>query len=976
MSFKELYNKLNLEQKKAVDLIEGPVMVIAGPGTGKTRILTLRIANILKKTDIEPENILALTFTDSGAFLMRSNLVKIIGSSGYLVNISTFHRFCNNIINTRPEDFPEIAGSTTLTDTDQVKIIKSIIEKSSLKILKPYGDPFFYLKAVISSIDKLKREGIGPEDLSKITKREKEEFEKNPTVFHQKGKHEGKMKGEFQKIWKRIEKNKELSVIYKEYQKELRALKAYDYSDMIMEVLKALSKNKDLLLSLQEQYQYILIDEHQDTNNGQNKILELIASFHNFPNIFIVGDEKQAIYRFQGASLLNFNHFKSLYPEMKVIKLKKNYRSTKDIVDAANDIISSKLETVSKQKSKKIKILSFYKNESENLFIAEDIGEKIKKGINPSEIAVIYRDNKDGLPIARFLQKKGIPFSVESEELLTNDIDIKKLVILLSAINEFGNEEKMIEAMHLDFLKIDFLDIFILIKESQLKRKPLYGIIRSKDIDSSTLYSKRTIVNFLKMLSSFAVSSKNDRFTFFLEKVINDSGFLSYLLDKPDSIDKINKLKVFFKEAEKYERKGLEEFMEYLELAEKYRLPIKKTSANYSSKKIRLLTAHRAKGLEFDCVYISKATYGHWGDRKNRNILPLSPLVFSLSKNKIEERDENNDERKLFYVALTRAKKEVLISYSDKNEEGREQIPSRFVQEIKNGSFLKIEGKTEEKLIFTPSLSKTEEIKDKNLIKNTFLSKGLSATGLNNYLQCPLKYFYSNLLKIPKSPEKHQIYGIAVHDALKDFFESLRYKKTDKNFLLLKFSHYLKRKNLENSDFEELKRKGEKALGGYYEFYKGKWATNILSEFNIKSILFSPDILLSGKIDKIEFLDSKGNVNVVDYKTGKPRSKNYIEGKTENSDGNIKRQLIFYNLLLDKYKKGKYKMASGEIDFIEPNERNFYKKEKIEIRKEEKKEMEEMIKKTAKEILSLSFLNKGCKKEDCYWCKLNEMRGK
>lgn len=234
--FNELYLKLNPAQKEAVDAIEGPVMVVAGPGTGKTQILTLRIANILRKTDTQPENILALTFTESGTTSMRKRLVEIIGSPAYGVVINTFHGFCNDVIKNYPEEFPRIIGSQNITEIDQVRVLESIIDSLPLKELKPFGDTFYYLRATLSNINKLKQEGINTGKFSEIVKKEEIDFHKIEDLYHVKGAHAGKMKGEYQKLLKQIEKNKELVSIFDEYQKELARRRYYDYSDMIMEV--------------------------------------------------------------------------------------------------------------------------------------------------------------------------------------------------------------------------------------------------------------------------------------------------------------------------------------------------------------------------------------------------------------------------------------------------------------------------------------------------------------------------------------------------------------------------------------------------------------------------------------------------------------------------------------------------------------------------------------------------------------------
>src|SRR3989344_8677368 len=347
--FEKHYRQLNPQQREAVDAIEGPVMVVAGPCTGKTQVLTLRIANILDKTDTEPENILALTFTESGAASMRRRVTEIIGSPAYAAGINTFHGFCNDIIKTYPEHFPRIMNSINITEADQINIIKEFSD--------------FRVKNILKKINDFKKDGLSPKDVAKIRPH-----------------------------------TKKFGVgVYAKYEAELKKQKLYDYNDMILEVLKTLKKNNELLRILQERHQYILADEHQDTNDAQNKIVEILMGFHDSPNVFAVGDEKQAIYRFQGASLENFLHFKKKYQKAKIIQLTKNYRSTQTILDASHNVLPSekRLIAVKKYAPQKISLWAFDRPEAEAYFVARNIKEKIKTGISPHEIAILYRNNKD-----------------------------------------------------------------------------------------------------------------------------------------------------------------------------------------------------------------------------------------------------------------------------------------------------------------------------------------------------------------------------------------------------------------------------------------------------------------------------------------------------------------------------------------------------------------------------------------------------
>jgi DNA helicase-2/ATP-dependent DNA helicase PcrA len=337
--FNELYKKLNKAQREAVDAIEGPVMVIAGPGTGKTQVLTLRLANILKKTDTPPEAILALTFTEAGVQAMRDRLRKIMGSAAHRVQIHTFHGFANTIISERPESFPRIIGSNVASDAQRLGIVKKVIENASDTMLRPAGDPEFYIWPVLEAIGDLKREAITPDHFARLIDEEEKNFYKREDLYHLKGAYKGKMKGEHQETQKAIEKNKALLSLYRAYEAEMRAAKLIDYDDLIIEVINVLEADDDVRLQIEERCQYVLADEHQDANNGQNKILELITEFHKQPNLFIVGDEKQAIFRFQGASLENFLYFTRKFPEAKVVRLTENYRSTQQILDPAHSLI-------------------------------------------------------------------------------------------------------------------------------------------------------------------------------------------------------------------------------------------------------------------------------------------------------------------------------------------------------------------------------------------------------------------------------------------------------------------------------------------------------------------------------------------------------------------------------------------------------------------------------------------------------------
>jgi len=982
--FKAAYKELNPEQKHAVEAIEGPVMVIAGPGTGKTHLLTMRIANILARTDTPPEAILALTFTESAVISMRKKLSELIGSQAYRVNVTTFHGFANNIIKNYPDDFPDIIGSTNISDIDQVQIIRQIIDSLNLKNLRPFGSRYFYLRSIINAINELKKQGVSPEDFSSIIKEQEKAFAKIEDLYHKTGAHKGKMKGKYIDMQKHIFRNKELVLIYIDYQKSLSFSRFYDYDDMIMQTATTLKKNNNLLLTLQEQYLYILVDEHQDTNTAQNKILELLSNYYKNPNLFIVGDEKQAIFRFQGASIENFMYFKDLYKNVELITLQSNYRSTQTILNAAYSLDSQagKLSAKAGHEESLINLCVLPTQEEEQYFLAQSIKNLLKQKVSANQIAVLYRENRDVIPIVRTLEKAGIPFVIESDQDVLNDEDVRKLLIILKAVQNFGSPAELIEMLHVNIFGIPPLDVY---KIASLRSNP-YNIIKDRKImEKAGIEEIDKLLGIYQKLSFWKSGAKNKGAVQSFEDIVRESGFLVYILNKPAAIEKLAKLHALFDQVksliENHKDYTLEHFFEYLDVIQEHNILIKTTVFKQAPGRVRLMTAHKSKGLEFEYIYIINAVDGHWGSRRHYEHIKLPQQVYSLLK-KVEESfigDSDKDERNLFYVALTRAKKQVSILYAKQNQNGREQLPSKFITEIKPSLIKEINGlkatiEEQKDLEFAPTLLLSSTAKEKAFLNQLFYQQGLSVTALNNYLKCPWKYFYNNLLRIPEAPNKHLIFGTAVHNALKSFFDKfIKMENPGKEYLINRFVESLNSQPIQEKDYKEALNKGKTVLSSYYDYYYKSWNRNMLNELSIRGIDLGDGITINGRLDNVIFLDSSNNVNIIDYKTGKPKSRNEIEGLTKTSTGDYKRQLVFYNLLLNYYQDGKFNMVAGEINFIEPDSKGNHKKELFDISSEDVNELEKQIKTVVKEILSLSFWDRTCDDSKCEYCKLRKM---
>ena len=365
--FAEEYNRLNKEQRKAVDTIEGPVMVIAGPGTGKTQILASRIGKILLETDTSPDNILCLTYTDAGVVAMRKRLLQFIGPDAYKVNIYTFHAFCNDVIQENLSLF-EKTSLDPVSDLEKIQLFKELIDSFPKNHpLKRYrGDVYFEINNLQSLFSTMKREGWTP---AFINQRIDEYLVDLPTrdEFIYKKKYKDFNAGDLKKdkIEEQKERMEKLRAAVNEFdgfQQLMRKRNRYDFDDMINWVIKAFEENKNLLANYQEKFQYILVDEYQDTSGTQNRIVELLISYWDKPNVFVVGDDDQSIYRFQGANVENMLDFANSYKDnLLTVVLTNNYRSTQPILDISKTLINRNEERLVKQLPSLSKAVNFLK---------------------------------------------------------------------------------------------------------------------------------------------------------------------------------------------------------------------------------------------------------------------------------------------------------------------------------------------------------------------------------------------------------------------------------------------------------------------------------------------------------------------------------------------------------------------------------------------------------------------------------------
>jgi DNA helicase-2/ATP-dependent DNA helicase PcrA len=1036
-NYKSEYQKLNNEQKLAVDTIEGPVMVIAGAGTGKTQTIALRIGKILQETHVNPSNILCLTFTENAALNMRERLINIIGSPAYNVRISTFHGFCNSIIKDHPEYFlKSTVESEAIDDITQIEIIRALIDKlPSESPLKNLNYTYFYQKDIISTLSTLKKENISPARFNELLKYAAEfvalasplvdklvairatskaaleitglvsdlitNSKINPlyqvrlkyflTLYTSQActlsELKKNVKDFIENLNSSLPKLRDLSNIYQSYQRTLLDRGLYDYEDMILWVILALQTHSELLSQYQEIYQYLLVDEFQDTNSSQMEILNLLTKGQDNPNLFVVGDDDQSIFRFQGASVENVYTFYQKYQKnLKLIVLKNNYRSHQLILDSSKDVINHNQSRITRYISnldKSLKSVSTHDPDPINLFAANSVVEenywvanKIKKlvdgGVAPREIAVLYRNNADINDLLPYLSQNNLHYLRSDAVNILDTPKIQQLLTLLKYLASPSDDTLLFHLLSFNFINFNSLNLYKLFHSVKKDNLSLSEII----FDKNFLKKQKFSPNFIKKINNFSLRvakieklSKNLPADELFNLIIRKFNYLPYVLKTGNLslLKQLNTLYSHLKQSLLTEKMDLFTWVKKLDLLFENNIPLNSFALiSEIDESLRLMTVHKAKGLEFEHVFLIKVLSGKWDNSFSRSLikLPLGILRYDVAAG-----DNLEEDRRLFYVALTRAKKQIYLSYSRFNDSRREQMASQFISEINSKLIEKISSDSaieKESLLalFHPSVPKIQSMSLFSYLQN-YLSTSyrFNITHLNSYLKCPLCFFFKTILRLPYPKTKSLSFGTSVHGALAyltQIYKKENYLISLSQFLSI-FDLNLKRENLSKNDYQDLLSHGHQVLTDYYEHYKNDFNGRCLTEHDFKFFnVRMDDIPLTGKIDKIEFLSGQ-KVNVVDYKTGKPDSKSQQLG----SEGDYFRQLVFYKLLCTEAKGFPYDVVSGTIDFIEKNNKNLFVRKNYSLTADDVSKLKSQITQVFSKIKSLDFTpNSKCEDKD------------
>ncbi len=1021
-AFQNSYENLNPEQRKAVDTIEGPVIVNAGPGTGKTQILANRIAKILLETDTNPNNILCLTYTDNGAIEMRNRLLKMVGAAAYNIQIHTFHSFCNEVIQDNITYFGKLSLEP-IGDLEELdlyyKLIDSIEPNNALKRFR--GDVYYEKDRLKSLFSLMKKEAWKPDYLNEQIDAYVQELPTKEGFFYKKKYKEfaaGDAKlGAIADETEKMEMLKAAVNLYPRYNKMMTTISRYNFDDMILWVLDAFEKNKNMLLDYQERFLYFLVDEFQDTSRSQNLLLQYLTAYWDVPNVFVVGDADQSIFSFQDANVQNIDGFRKKYAtDIVQIDLVNNYRSTQVILNAAHEVIANNLQRITNNNQPlqavnpilqgitiTPQIIEYANQTQEAVAIAMQLQALVQQGISGKEIAVIYRNHAQVEDIITILEQQKIPVNTRRKVNLLKLPFIQNILSILTWIDKenyipYSADDLLFKILHYNFFSIQPLEIAKLSiavnEKNRSNRDDLFSlrrIIADAPNTKTDLFNQpnAAIKATSNVLEDLVKKANNTTLQQLIEKIIQRAGVLSFVMQSPEKPWLMQVLTAFFnfikEETKRQPDLGLHQFLNNITIMQKNNvaMPLYKTTA--SDDGINLVTAHSSKGSEYAHVFVIGCTQKIWDEGNSsasRNYkLPDNLVSVNNTASDLEE------SRRLFYVAITRAKTNLHISYPLKDKKDKELVKSSFVTELMEGTKMQaIKGFVADAALADYLLLQFKEtaLPEIKLVEEEYINKvlqrySLSVTHLNNYLNCPLKFYYQNLIKVPSAKNESMVFGSAVHHAVEKLF--VKMKANNNQFPPVetmvddfKWYMHINREAFTPEAFKLKNEYGEKILPAYYQHHINTWSKVVIVEKALRNIVLQ-GVPLNGKLDKIEFNGKQ--VNVVDYKTGKyenAKKKIVLPSEKEPNGGDYWRQAVFYKILIDNDKTNDWQATSTEFEFIEPANEE-YKTEKIFITPQDITTVTHQVISTWQKIQNKEF-KIGCGKPECEWCgfiKTNNM---
>lgn len=873
--------KINEQQKKAICFGEGPLLIIAGAGTGKTTVVTQRISHLITEKKVKPSEILALTFTEKASREMEERVDRSLPYGVTQLWISTFHAFCDRILKAEGIHLGINPGYRVMSEAEAIQFFRSHLFSFSLSYFRPLGNPNKFISGILTHINRLKDEDITYTDYQQWI--EKEYFLKDTCSPEQ---------------VLETEKYKELAAVYEQYEKAKMKEGFFDYADLITQTLLLFRKRPNVLKQYQEQFKYILIDEFQDTNYAQNELAVLLAGKRK--NITVVGDDDQSIYRWRGAAIANIIQFRSRFPQTEVVVLTKNYRSTKEILDRSYDLITQnnpdrlevvehvekKLESSRGVHGEKVQVLLADRVENEAEAVVKEI-EKRKREAQTQihtwkDFAILVRANAHADPFIRALARKGIPYQFLGPGQLFRQSEVKDLISYLKLLANYDDSVAAYRVFSLDIFAISARDIatcmafakkyglsFLEVAEiiAEKRQKPQAASIPNVSSDG-----KEKILHVILLIHKHLALIKKETAGQILYYFLTDTGLLKqFTLYKTLSEERqAANIAKFFDKLKSYEADhedaSVFAVVDWIDLAMSLgESPLASNNDWSETDAVNILTIHSAKGLEFPVVFLVNLVSARFPTTEKKEQIPLPDRII---KEVLPSGDFHmQEERRLFYVGMTRARDVLYLTAAKYYGEGkREKKLSPFISEaVGDIPYTHIENEEGIGQLSLLSWEKQDLQKEKSVKQDISY---LSYSQLSSYETCPLQYRYRYMLKIPVPPSAALSFGDTVHKTLQHFYEKVKVgEKPNREMLLTLYKNEWQAVGFGNKAYEKnMYEKGVKLLTSFFEKGYDPHRVPLSLEESFK-ISITPMLKVGGKIDRVDLLDD-GKIEVIDYKTG------------------------------------------------------------------------------------------------------------
>ena len=905
-----LLESLNEQQRDAVTHTDGPLLIIAGAGTGKTTVLTKRVAWLIQEQDVPSESILALTFTEKAAEEMEQRVDQLLPMGYTDLAIDTFHGFCDKILKEFGLEIGLDTNYTLLTQADQWLFLRNFLFELPLRTYRPLGRPNAFLAELAKHFSRAKDEDISPRQYiewaeSAVNAAEEDEDREEAKAFL------------------------ELANTYEAYQQLMTREGYMDFGDLIMYTLKLIRERPAVRKKLQQRFQYVLVDEFQDTNIAQMELVKLLAAPHN--NITVVGDDAQAIYKFRGASVSNILQYRETYKDAKQVVLTQNYRSTQPILDLAYASIQfNNPDTLEFKEGIDKKLTSaigggesprhFHEKtvEREALAVVNTIIDL--KNEDPSasweDNAILVRSNSHAEIFATYLAAKGIPFTFRAAKGLYSKPTIMDLLAYLRVLADPHDSVSMYRVLSMPVLAFPHTDLTLLSASAQRSSDPLFRKLLEHNTVAGVSEEGREIVDiFVEMLQRHAKRSREEEVGTIVLSFLEDTGLLKDLKadDSAENVAILQEITLFFKRLQEFAETGntatVKQFIDELDLLIEAGEDPSPVMQGDTPDAVQLMTVHGSKGLEFRNVFVANLVSDRFPTRKRREALPLPD---ALVKEQLPEQDPHLlEERRLFYVAMTRAKERLYLSSAVDYGGKRKKKLSRFLLEIRP-KLQELQPKDPEQVgLFEDVAAKIAGPAAPVVVqKKHELPSKLSFSQIKAFETCPRQYEFSHIHRIPGKGSHVFSYGKSIHAALQHFYQGLLDGREPKREELVELldMHWVNEYYQSALHSKERKKEAKEALNKYFDRYENVMKAPYAVEkgFNLKVGQYT----FKGFIDRMDQEDD-GTITIIDYKSGSPPK------KQKDVDENV--QLSLYALAVQEV----FEMTPGRLvlEYVDAGER-------------------------------------------------------